>query len=670
MSLTLPAVYSAASKQGNIQENWLAQLFYDGSGSTFTPIALGNTTVGSVFYHGVIANKPSVRETINLVSSTAKVSNVSLDLVNFQYKGDDFSAELLAGTRTYINNDVKIYIQLNGDSTLANCLHIYTGRLHGIQHGDDKIRLSIKSRTPWDRVDYPDVYSAEKVLAPLSFGVFAGNDSEYPGTGTDNWRPIPLTLANAASAFFVTGVTADGSTSKNAQYVSTRDGFVPFTTSTTATTTAGSIERTSVGVNGKYKFQTTPTADAQTLSQTGWTETNIAQSYNLNTGNAGSYAYSETVSSGVTRIHTQRYTVPETEEGAQIYMTYRIASYSKASDIAILTLVAKLSTAADEEQSSAHAAATGSDQTLTLVTTASTTYVDLTLTVEVEEEEDTSGGAAAVTLDAYVVSVSNIKNEDSLETVYSDALGELKSYTGGSVANIHEAHRSLLHSALGLTDTPTGWSALDTERVGSPNAWTILYWQNDQGSIEGLLKRLQFEGQFIYIYQRAAGRYIFIADSPSSAATLTKEDIANFSIHQVNFDELETKHVINYSPHPAKDEYRSQATVTSGDRGDYNFAAGENIITVTLRALAAAVSGGSARNDDWATYRQKLFGSIKLTVQFSLINPAYSNLEVGDIIDFGTMTVDPGGGSWSGKDFIIIQTRRKPGNISVIAREV
>jgi len=34
------------------------------------------------------------------------------------------------------------------------------------------------------------------------------------------------------------------------------------------------------------------------------------------------------------------------------------------------------------------------------------------------------------------------------------------------------------------------------------------------------------------------------------------------------------------------------------------------------------------------------------------------------------MTVDPGGGSWSGKNLIIIQTRRKPGLISVIAREV
>ena len=175
MSLTLPAVYSAASKQGNIQENWLIQIGYfngdaqgkgeggwdaalrangsvnlldgninnstttididDGTVFTagdhikieseivkivsistheltvvrsqmgtsaathddtdaiywnnFTPIALGSTTVDSVYYHGIITNKPSVRESINLVRSTAKVSNVSLGLVNFQYKGDD-----------------------------------------------------------------------------------------------------------------------------------------------------------------------------------------------------------------------------------------------------------------------------------------------------------------------------------------------------------------------------------------------------------------------------------------------------------------------------------------------------------------------------------------------------------------------------------------------------
>ena len=55
MSLTLPAVYSAAAKASNIVENWIIQLYY-GDESNFTPIALSDTTVGNVFYHGVVTN--------------------------------------------------------------------------------------------------------------------------------------------------------------------------------------------------------------------------------------------------------------------------------------------------------------------------------------------------------------------------------------------------------------------------------------------------------------------------------------------------------------------------------------------------------------------------------------------------------------------------------------
>ena len=162
MSLTLPAVYSAASKLGNIKENWFVQLGFfngdaQGSGdggwdatlkadgtanllnealddsetpvdvddgtvfvvgdfikveseimkilsistntvtvergamsttaathnnntaiywNNFTPISLADTTVDSVFYHGVITNTPSVRSSVNLSNSIAKKGNI------------------------------------------------------------------------------------------------------------------------------------------------------------------------------------------------------------------------------------------------------------------------------------------------------------------------------------------------------------------------------------------------------------------------------------------------------------------------------------------------------------------------------------------------------------------------------------------------------------------
>jgi hypothetical protein len=78
VSLTLPAVYSAASKASNIVENWIIQLYY-GDESNFTPIALNNTTVGNVFYHGVVTNSNlTIRNSINLSNSTAKTGNITL----------------------------------------------------------------------------------------------------------------------------------------------------------------------------------------------------------------------------------------------------------------------------------------------------------------------------------------------------------------------------------------------------------------------------------------------------------------------------------------------------------------------------------------------------------------------------------------------------------------
>ena len=59
MSLTLPTNYANASKSGNIQENWIVRLYYDNEGANdYIGIALSDTTVESVFYHGVITNEP------------------------------------------------------------------------------------------------------------------------------------------------------------------------------------------------------------------------------------------------------------------------------------------------------------------------------------------------------------------------------------------------------------------------------------------------------------------------------------------------------------------------------------------------------------------------------------------------------------------------------------
>ena len=61
MALTLPDAF----KNRNIVQNWLFQLYYDDE-SAFLGTSFYDTKVDNVFYRGVVLNKPSIRESINL----------------------------------------------------------------------------------------------------------------------------------------------------------------------------------------------------------------------------------------------------------------------------------------------------------------------------------------------------------------------------------------------------------------------------------------------------------------------------------------------------------------------------------------------------------------------------------------------------------------------------
>ena len=325
MSLTLPAAYSNASKQGNIQENWIVQLGFfngdaQGSGdggwdavlqadgtanlltadvnnstttipvddgtvfaandylkieseivkvvsissndltvvrtqmstsaeahenndviywNNFTPIALTDTTVDSVFYHGTITNKPSIRSSVDLANSTAKTGNITLSLANFQYQGDDFSANLFLGTRKYINREVRIYSQLNNESTLSNCLQMYQGRLTNISHDDSSVSLQITEQRPWDFITFPQNKSTtKKILFPVSYGDFTASEST---TGTPAYCggktlfPIPIVEKRGDSIYslslFDQTTSATGTSSPNPHlYDNNIDRFIPIYT--------------------------------------------------------------------------------------------------------------------------------------------------------------------------------------------------------------------------------------------------------------------------------------------------------------------------------------------------------------------------------------------------------------------------------------------------------
>ena len=58
-------------------------------------IALSDTTVSEVFYHGVVTNEPRIRTSVDVFKSKANSSQISLSLINFDYQGSPFSEEIL-----------------------------------------------------------------------------------------------------------------------------------------------------------------------------------------------------------------------------------------------------------------------------------------------------------------------------------------------------------------------------------------------------------------------------------------------------------------------------------------------------------------------------------------------------------------------------------------------
>ena len=673
------------SPASGMRENWLVQID-DSSGSNKKYYSFFDQTVNSVAYSGRILNKPSIRESINLFGSTSTTSNLSLEIDN----SDETTDTLLFGSNTYLNRDVRVYSCLES-GTVANFNNIpliYTGRLESMTHNESSVSLSIVAKMPWSNISIPNVYSAEKVLAPIAYGDFTGNDSLYPGTGTDNWRPAPFTKADAANAFFVPGTIADGTLdSKTSHYVSTRDGFVPFETQSSGTSTVGSVETITIGVNGKYKYYTTPSANAQNSTATGITETNIANSYDLNTGTYATFAYSETISTGQDRYHVERYTVPETEGGTQFVLTYRIASYSKGTNVEMLEVTPTLETALDSSAGTAHTA-NATSQTLTLVTTAPTTYVDLKVRFQAEEVEDFSGspGVASVVFGADELSISNVKNKDDLKKVYVAVDGENKNYRGLTttlVANIHEAHRQFFHTYLGIdtdgtgSSDPDGWSDLDTDRAG----WTIRGWIDKPMTAKQILDKLAFEGCFCYTWSASAGlKYIYVKDSyGSSNHSIDKNDVANVSSRHTPISELITDITVNYDRHPAKKEYRSQATDDeSSIRGNYNIAANESKHTINLDFLVAGIGSdlspsGGTENDSFIGYLGQLSGKPRSIVTADVVNPAYFGMELGDIVDFsGSMIpTSPFGKSFlAAYRYMVTGITRTSGKLSVEFIEV
>ena len=139
-----------------------------------------------------------IRDSIDLENSKAKTSNLSINVFNFNYKGSDLSTELLFGSYDYFNYNVRVYSQLNDNSSLSNCLQIYQGRLINIQHNDSSLSLEITEKKPWDFLSLPlNKTNTNKTYIPVVYGNYTPETSTVssPDFVEDaNVFPVPVLL--------------------------------------------------------------------------------------------------------------------------------------------------------------------------------------------------------------------------------------------------------------------------------------------------------------------------------------------------------------------------------------------------------------------------------------------------------------------------------------------
>ena len=233
---------------------------------------------------------------------------------------------LLFGSNFYLNGDVKIFSNLQSGtvSNFDNIPQIYFGRLESISHDESSVTLNIVSQRPWENIIVPNSYSAQKILAPLVYGDYTGNDSAFPGTGTDNWYPAPFTNSDSNGANYVTGTTARTGLNPS-RYLETYDGFVPYFGFPSDTRTVSGVEVVEIDQRALYTIRLSPNANSQTSSGSDITETNMANIYDNDESTFGTVSIDAIVGGigSVNQTHVEAFTIPQTGESSLINLKYQ-----------------------------------------------------------------------------------------------------------------------------------------------------------------------------------------------------------------------------------------------------------------------------------------------------------------------------------------------------------
>jgi hypothetical protein len=718
LSLTLPSSYSAAVSKPSIKENWLIQLGYNDfptNTNHFVGLSFYDTEVSSEPYYGAVTGNLSIRTSIDLANSKASTGNITITVANFEYLDSDFSVELLSGTRTYINRAVKIYSQIDDESTLSNCLQIYEGRLVDISSTDKTVTLKIIEKQPWDYISIPNVKtSTSKRYFPVAYGSFdnstASTISSPDFCTNKSLFPLPVDSFGVRDVYALLPHSSSVTDGKLFYYESALDKFIPIYDDdyyqTSVAYEGGYASRNKSTLKRAVKYR--PTTEG---SGNDWTDSEKSYDGSTSGSDYSTYQRSTSMSNNDTNNHKDQLilNVPNIDHSCNefkqkinysfIYSatgTPHANSYIKIVDqtYGVDTALSTRTTPGTTAQStSSYQAYTENGQ------------LPSSIIWELETNGVTVMGYSATVIGTgkiwdvecaseHQVSASQKGSEGKhVELLYSGADGLTNSFNGGSgVADTGlEAHRDLLKRFTDYDDTDANIfnyaSNLDVKAARITSAWNIRWWALEPTELKTILERIQYEFCFIWKWRHdGTGSVWYVKDSYSSgdiAETLSSDDIDNIKVSTTPFSELLTKMEINYEKHPADDSRYLNSITAVDDENEYrekwygSQGTKENIAQVDLEMNVNKPGqtnpGDGDPNDGFSNYYMNIFGTIKTQVSVDIINHNKGyKLETGDIVAFDNSNtpMKPFGGSWSNKYYMITNLVRSPGKISIDCREV
>ncbi len=252
--------------------------------NNFLGFAFTDTTYEGTYYRGVITNKPSIRESLDVLKGTTKTSNVNITIPDFDYSGAKISKELFGGTHVYVNQEVKVFCQVNDDTPTQ----IGSFRLVDISSNGDSINLSLQNKTPWDYITIPNEESYSGVKVPVVYGDYTANATNTFMTGKTLY-PAPKTKLVGDDVYYIATKQITGTNGLPHYYDSNLDMFIRLNDAG-ATETRDGVGDRALGVKnifdrGTYLFRPGGVSDFSPTSS------------GTNTGSPSSRDFSYTVSS-------------------------------------------------------------------------------------------------------------------------------------------------------------------------------------------------------------------------------------------------------------------------------------------------------------------------------------------------------------------------------------